>query len=116
MALRTLRDKVTIYMMVNSTVDRYGDTPKVRGTGTVWKANVQPVLETRGRDSGEFEIDRDTLVNRFKVTLEPWAIVDAYSQIVWDGRNFEVIGSPSPFKHRNGVHHLTLQMREIVGG
>lgn len=115
MALRTLRDKVTVYMLTTTGTDRYNDQVKTRDAGTEYRANVQPVLETRGRDSAELEIDRDTLVNRFKVTLEPWAVIDAYSEIEWEGRQFEVVGSPSPFKHRNGVHHLTLQMREIVG-
>jgi hypothetical protein len=95
--------------------DRYGSLTDVVSAGVVYRANVQPVLETRGRDSAEIEIDRDTMIDRFKVTLEPWAIVDGLSRIVWEGDTFEVVGEPSVYKGRNGVHHLTLQVRRIEG-
>lgn len=114
--IRTLRDKVTVYMITQGPdTDRYGTLIDHVSAGVEYRADVQPVLETRGRDSSELEIDRDTMIDRFKVILEPWAVVDGLSRIQWKGDTFEVIGQPSPYDSRNGPHHLTLQVRRIEG-
>lgn len=114
--IRQLRDVVTVFMLTyGPDKDRYGTPLEHLDAGTDYRANVQPVLETRGRDSAELEIDRDTFIDRFKVTLEPWAVIDGFSRIRWEGDIFEVVGEPSLYKGRNGNHHLTLQIRRVIG-
>jgi hypothetical protein len=114
--IRTLRDKVIVYMVTQGPdTDRYGSLLDHVDAGTEYRANVQPVLETRGRDSAELEIDRDTFIDRFKVTLEPWATVNGLSRVQWEGDIFEVIGEPSLYKGRNSDHHLTFQIRRVKG-
>lgn len=95
--------------------DEFGDKLEHVSAGVDYRANVQPVLETRGRDSAEMEIDRDTMIDRFRVVLEPWAVVDGLARVEWEGDTFEVVGEPSVYKGRNGPHHITFQIRRIIG-
>ena len=114
--IRSLRDKVTVFMVTQGPdTDRYGSLQDHVSAGVVYRANVQPVLETRGRDSAEIEIDRDTMIDRFRVVLEPWAVVDGLSRVEWEGDIFEVIGEPSLYKGRNNNHHKTFQIRRVLG-
>ena len=114
--IRSLRDKVTVYMVTyGPDTDRYGQPLEHVSAGTEYRADVQALLETRGRDSAELEIDRDTFIDRWHVVLEPWAVINGLSRIGWEGDIFEVVGQPTLYKGRNGPHHIILQIRRIEG-
>lgn len=114
--IHLLRDTVLVYTVTEGPdTDRYGDLIKHQSAGVEYPANVQPVLETRGRDSAELEIDRDTMIDRFKVILPVYAVIDGHSRVGWEGDTFEVIGQPSLYKSRNGPHHLSIQIRRVEG-
>lgn len=87
---------------------RYGDPEYEPDEGTDVPAHVEPL------DATEEEVNRNTRLNRYRVTVALEAEVDGLSTVQWNGKTYEVQGEPALFGGYRGPHHLEFEMRGVV--
>jgi head-tail adaptor len=67
--------------------------------------------------SDEDLVGRDATIERWQGFFMPRSTITARSRVQWDGRTFEVDGTPkkctSP--RRRGVHHIEVYLRIVEG-
>lgn len=87
-------------------VDEYGNHRRVPGEpGAPVPAFVQPL------ESSEDLADGQVRQDRARVFVNPGVAVDAWSHVVWEGREYELIGDPQRYDSPDGPHHLVLNVR-----
>lgn len=91
-------------------VDEYGNRRRVPGTpGGPVPAFVQPL------EPSEDLADGQVRQNRARVFVNPGVQVDAWSHVVWEGREYELVGDPQRYDTPDGPHHLVLTVRRVGG-
>lgn len=90
-------------------LDDYGNPVRVPGPpGAEVPAYVQPV------DTSEDVTDGQVRVTRLKVFVGPdVADLDAWSHLLWDGREWELVGDPARHDTPAGEHHRVLTVRRV---
>lgn len=89
-------------------VDDYGNPVRVPGTpGAEVPAYVQP------QDTNEDVADGQVRETRLRVFVRPELDVDAWSLLVWEGREYELVGDPRRHDSPAGRHHLVLYVRRV---
>lgn len=90
-------------------VDDYGNPVRVPGTpGAEVRAFVQPQTTTEDVADGQV---RET---RARVFLRPdVSDLDAWSRLLWDGREWELIGDPRRHDSPDEINHLVLYIRRV---
>lgn len=107
--MSALRETITVFALVSSGEDEYGDVTYGEGSGVESPAAVEPLAAT------EDEIGRDTRVQRYRFTVPPTLAVDGTCRVEWRGKSFSVLGEPL-LRNAMGddVHHLEFEAREII--
>jgi hypothetical protein len=100
---------INIINPVPGSTNEYGDINYSDASPVPSPAWVQP------REATEEEINRQTRISEYHILVPPEAPVSGVSKITWEGKEMQVIGEPQPFHHRNGLHHLEFDAREILG-
>lgn len=90
-------------------LDDYGNRVRVPGTpGAPVPAYVQPLEPSEDITDGQV---RET---RYRVFVRPEAAgLDAWSHVVWEGREYELVGDPRRHDSPAGLHHYVLYVRRV---
>jgi hypothetical protein len=105
-----LTDRVTLFndSLVVSGESVFGDPEYEPEEGVEIPAFVDPI------DATEEEVNRNTRLNRYRVTVEPDRPIDGLTEVEWNGRRYSVQGEPRLFSSRRGAHHYEIEIRAVT--
>lgn len=99
-----LTQQVQVVRVDNSTDDVLGNATRVETS----RSTVPGRLDRRVRlmSTDEATVGRDTTFERWELMLLPNVVIDAGDRVEWDGKVFEVNGSPSKVYSGFGADHI----------
>lgn len=105
--LDTGREVVTVYPMVKSTDPDGNEIWGPSETGVDVRASVQPISSDEAAVNGQqvSTVYRVRPVRSSPVPVGPWA------KVVWDGREWDVVGEPARHNSSPATRRVTFQIR-----
>lgn len=83
------------------------------GTFPCW---IEPLLSRQGGlDVKEYQQARDTVTGEWRLLCNIGVDIEAYDQVLSEGRTFEVTGPPETARSPRGPHHIEANLRWIEG-
>lgn len=105
---RLLTDSVTLQVTEDGAPDRYGDATVQVQTSVAVAGRIEQ--QATAEDEG-----RQTTVNLWRLYVnDPGVELAPKDRVLYDGRTFEIVGSPTKLNTPRGLHHIEADLQEVV--